>query len=66
MEKLIITFISAVQNLTKDITVPYTVEEMVREAKSAYEAVRYPRKYEEDDGTPTQSKERYKEVMNAI
>lgn len=48
--------------------VPYTVEECVREAKSAYDAgasiihlhVRY------DDGTPTQDKNRFKEVMEAI
>ena len=48
--------------------VPYTVEEMVREAKSAYNAgaailhihVR------EDDGTPTQSRDRFKVVMDAI
>ena len=47
---------------------PYTVEEMVREAKSAYEAgaailhihVR------EDDGTPTQNRDRFKVVMDAI
>ena len=47
---------------------PYTVEEMVREAKSAYEAgaailhihVR------EDDGTPTQGRERFRVVMDAI
>ena len=48
--------------------VPYTVEEIVREAKSAVDAgaaivhlhVR------EDDGTPTQSKARFKECMDAI
>jgi len=48
--------------------VPYTVGEMVREALSAYNAgasiihlhVRY------DDGTPTQDKERFREVIEAI
>lgn len=48
--------------------IPYTVDEIVREAKSAYDAgaavihvhVR------EDDGTPTQSKERFKLCMDAI
>ena len=62
MEKLIIT--AAEHNPA----VPYTVEECVREAKSAYNAgaslihlhVR------EDDGTPTQSKERFKVIIDAI
>lgn len=48
--------------------VPYTVEEIVREAKSAYDAgaavvhvhVR------EDDGTPTQSRERFRVCLEAI
>jgi len=48
--------------------VPYTIEECVREAKSAYDAgasiihlhVRY------DDGTPTQDKERFRVIMDAI
>jgi 3-keto-5-aminohexanoate cleavage enzyme len=48
--------------------VPYTVDEYVREAKSAYEAgasiihlhVRY------DDGKPTQDKARFKVIMDAI
>ena len=58
MEKLIITAAICGAEVTKEQNpaVPYTVEEMVREAKSAYEAgaailhihVR------EDDGTPTQ------------
>ncbi len=70
MEKLIITAAICGAEVTKEHTpaVPYTVEETVREAKSAYEAgaaivhlhVR------EDDGTPTQSKERFKEVIDAI
>ncbi|NLA15408.1 MAG: 3-keto-5-aminohexanoate cleavage protein, partial [Bacteroidales bacterium] len=48
--------------------VPYTVEECVREARSAYNAgasvihlhVRY------DDGTPTQDKERFRVIMEGI
>jgi 3-keto-5-aminohexanoate cleavage enzyme len=48
--------------------VPYTIEEVAREAKSAYDAgaavihlhVRW------DDGTPTQDKGRFKEAMDAI
>ena len=70
MEKLIITAAISGAEVTKDQNpnVPYTVEEVVREAKSAYEAgasiihlhVR------EDDGTPTQSKERFQVCMDAI
>lgn len=70
MEKLIITAAICGAEVTKEHTpvVPYTVEESVREAKSAYEAgasiihlhVR------EDDGTPTQSTQRFKEVIEAI
>ena len=70
MEKLIITAAICGAEVTKaqNEAVPYTVEEMVREAKSAYNAgaailhihVR------EDDGTPTQGRERFKVVMDAI
>ncbi len=70
MEKLIITAAICGAEVTKasNSAVPYTVEEMVREAKSAYEAgaailhihVR------EDDGTPTQDRERFRVVMDAI
>lgn len=70
MEKLIITAAICGAEVTKEQNpaVPYTVEEVQREAKSAYDAgasiihlhVR------EDDGTPTQSKERFKECMDAI
>ena len=70
MEKLIITAAICGAEVTKEQNpaVPYTIEEMVREAKSAYEAgaavvhvhVR------EDDGTPTQNKERFKVCMDAI
>ena len=70
MEKLIITAAICGAEVTKEQNpaVPYTVEEIVREAKSAYDAgaaivhihVR------EDDGTPTQNKARFKECMDAV
>ncbi len=70
MEKLIITAAICGAEVTKEQNpaVPYTVEEIVREAKSAVDAgaaivhvhVR------EDDGTPTQNKERFKICMDAI
>ena len=70
MEKLIITAAICGAEVLKEHNpaVPYTVKEIVREAKSAYDAgasvihlhVRY------DDGTPTQSKERFKECNDAI
>jgi 3-keto-5-aminohexanoate cleavage enzyme len=70
MEKLIIAAAICGAEVTKENNpaVPYTVEEIVREAKSAYDAgaavihlhVR------EDDGTPTQSKERFQECVDAI
>ena len=70
MEKLIITAAICGAEVTKahNPAVPYTVREMVNEAKSAYNAgaaiihvhVR------EDDGTPTQDRERFRVVMDAI
>ena len=70
MEKLIITACICGAEVTKEQNpaVPYTVEEIAREAKSAYDAgasiihlhVR------EDDGTPTQSAARFKACMDAI
>ena len=70
MEKLIITAAICGAEVTKEHNpaVPYTVEEMVREAKSAYDAgaavihvhVRT------DDGTPTQDRERFRVVLDAI
>lgn len=70
MEKLIITAAICGAEVLKEHNpaVPYTVEECVREAKSAYDAgasiihlhVR------EDDGTPTQSKARFKAIIDAI
>ncbi|MDD4200119.1 MAG: 3-keto-5-aminohexanoate cleavage protein [Eubacteriales bacterium] len=70
MEKLIIAACICGAEVTKEHNpaVPYTVEEIVREAKSAYDAgasvihlhVR------EDDGTPTQRADRFQECMDAI
>ena len=70
MEKLIITAAISGAEVTKEHNpaVPYTIEDCVREAGLAYEAgasiihlhVR------RDDGTPTQDKNRFKEVMDAI
>lgn len=70
MEKLIITAAICGAEVTKEQNpaVPYTVEEIVREAKSAVDAgaaivhlhVR------RDDGTPTQSRERFQECTEAI
>ena len=70
MEKLTITAAICGAEVTKEQNpaVPYTVEEIVREAKSAVDAgaaivhlhVR------EDDGTPTQSRARFQECEDAI
>lgn len=70
MEKLIITAAICGAEVTKEHnpSVPYTVEEIAREAELAYKAgasiihlhVR------EDDGTPTQSRDRFKACMDAI
>ena len=70
MEKLIITSAICGAEVTKEHNpaVPYTVEEIAREAYTAYSAgasiihlhVR------EDDGSPTQSKDRFKACMEAI
>lgn len=70
MEKLIITAAICGAEVTKEHNpnIPYTVEEIGREAESAYRAgasiihlhVR------EDDGTPTQDKARFKACMDEI
>lgn len=70
MNKLIVTAAICGAEVTKEQNpaVPYTVEEMVREAKGAFEAgaavihvhVRT------DDGTPTQDRERFRVVLDAI
>ena len=70
MEKLIITAAICGAEVTKEQNpaVPYTVDEIVREAKSAYDAGAaivhlHVRK---DDGTPTQDRERFRVCMDAI
>lgn len=70
MEKLIITAAICGAEVTKESNpnIPYTVEEIGKEAESAYKAgasiihlhVR------EDDGTPTQSKERFRVCFEEI
>jgi 3-keto-5-aminohexanoate cleavage enzyme len=70
MEKLIITAAICGAEVTKENNpaVPYSLDEIIREAKSAYEAgasiihlhVR------EDDGTPTQKRERFQTCIDAI
>ena len=70
MDKLIISACICGAEVTKENNpaVPYTVEEVVREAKAAYDAgaalihlhVRW------DDGTPTQDKGRFQEMVDAI
>lgn len=70
MEKLIITTAICGAEVTKEHnkSVPYTVEEIGREAESAYNAgasiihlhIRY------DDGTPTQDRERFRLCMDEI
>lgn len=70
MDKLIITAAICGAEVTKEHNpnVPYTVEEIGREAEIAYKAgasiihlhVRY------DDGTPTQDKERFRECIEEI
>ena len=70
MDKLIISACICGAEVTKEQNpaVPYTVEEIVREAKSAYDAgaalihlhVRW------DDGTPTQDTARFQECIDAI
>jgi len=70
MDKLIITCAISGAEVTKDHNpaVPYTVEEMVEEAYQAYQAgasiIHLHARY--DDGRPTQNKERYAEIYNAI
>jgi 3-keto-5-aminohexanoate cleavage enzyme len=70
MQKLIITAAICGAEVLKEhnSAVPYTVDEIVREARAAYDAgasiihlhVRH------DDGTPTQDKTRFKECIDAI
>jgi 3-keto-5-aminohexanoate cleavage enzyme len=70
MEKLILTAAICGAEVTKEHNpaIPYTIDEIAKEAKLAMEAgasiihlhVR------EDDGTPTQSRDRFKAAMDAI
>lgn len=70
MEKLIITACICGAEVTKEQNpaVPYTVEEIAREARSAYDAgaALIHLHVREDDGTPTQSRERFALCMEAI
>lgn len=70
MEKLIITACICGAEVTKEQNpaVPYTVEEIAREAKSAYDAgaALIHLHVREDDGTPTQNKERFDACIKAI
>ncbi|KIL37027.1 3-keto-5-aminohexanoate cleavage protein [Cohnella kolymensis] len=70
MQKLILTAAISGAEVTKELNpaIPYTIAEMVKEAKSSYDAgasiihlhVRW------DDGTPTQDRERYRQTIEAI
>ncbi|QWC00038.1 3-keto-5-aminohexanoate cleavage protein [Mycoplasmatota bacterium] len=70
MDKLIITCAISGAEVMKEHNpaVPYTVEEMVDAAKEAYHAgasiIHLHARL--DDGTPTQDKERYKEIIKSI
>lgn len=68
--KVIITAAISGAEVTKEMNpaVPYTLEEYVREAKAAYEAgaaiIHLHARW--DDGTPTQDRERFRVLINAI
>lgn len=70
MEKLIITACICGAEVTKEHNpnVPYTVEEIAREAKSAYDAgaALIHLHVREDDGRPTQSAKRFDACIKAI
>ncbi|PKK97570.1 MAG: 3-keto-5-aminohexanoate cleavage protein [Tenericutes bacterium HGW-Tenericutes-3] len=70
MDKLIITCAISGAEVTKESNpyVPYTIEETVREAYEAYlaGAAIIHLHVRNDDGTPTQDKNRYKEAIDAI
>lgn len=70
MDKLIITCAISGAEVTKEHNpaVPYTVDEMVEAAESAYKAGAsiIHLHARNDDGTPTQDKERYLEIYQAI
>ena len=70
MSKIIITAAISGAEVTKEMNpaVPYTVDEYIREAKSAADAgaaiIHLHARY--DDGTPTQDRERFRAIMDAI
>ncbi|MDO5016382.1 MAG: 3-keto-5-aminohexanoate cleavage protein [Eubacteriales bacterium] len=70
MYKVIITAAISGAEVTQEHNpgVPYTKEDFVREAKSAYDAgaALIHLHVRDDDGTPTQSKERFAEIIPAI
>src|SRR5690606_14696645 len=70
MEKLIITAAICGAEVTKEHSpaVPYTIEEIANEAYSAYQkgASIIHLHVREDDGTPTQNKERFRLAIEAI
>ena len=70
MEKLIISACICGAEVTKEQNpaVPYTVEETIAEAKSAYDAgaALIHLHVREDDGTPTQSKDRFQVIIDGI
>lgn len=70
MEKLIISACICGAEVTKEQNpaVPYTVEETIAEAKSAYDAgaALIHLHVREDDGTPTQSKDRFQVIVDGI
>ena len=70
MEKLIITAAICGAEVTKEHNpnIPYTVKEIVKEAYNSYKegASIIHLHVREDDGTPTQSKERFKVCIEAI
>ncbi len=70
MSKVIITSAISGAEVTQEMNpaVPYTVEEFVREAKSATEAGAsiIHLHAREEDGTPTQGRERFKVLIDAI
>ena len=70
MEKLIIAAAICGAEVTKEQNpaVPYTIEEIAREAKSAYDqgASVIHLHVREDDGSPTQGSKRFQEAVDAI
>jgi len=69
-QKVIITAAISGAEVTQEMNpaVPYTIDQYVREAKLAHEAgaaiIHLHARY--DDGTPTQDRERFREIIDAI